>query len=154
VTLRRPKGFSPIDSLAIPLPHGTEVTARVERALGDKRIPKGVVGRVVKVREDGVDVQVVGFGVVYYQRDEVPLDEVLEEAEALVPSLESAREASALPKRPDVLKAEAPARTARAGFLGDLHVGAGKSPAPCHSRRNLVAPGTIILFEPSQSRTP
>jgi hypothetical protein len=69
--LHRPKGFQPIDPLSIPLPHGTEVTARVERMLGEVRVPKGVVGRVVKVRDDGVDVQVTGYGVVAYAREEV-----------------------------------------------------------------------------------
>ena len=42
-----PKGLAPIDPLAVPLPHGTEVTTRVERLAGDRRIPQGVVGRVV-----------------------------------------------------------------------------------------------------------
>jgi hypothetical protein len=69
--VHRPKGFSPIDPLAVPLPHGTEVTTRVERVMGEVRIPRGVVGRVVKLKSDGVDVQVTGFGVARYQRDEL-----------------------------------------------------------------------------------
>ena len=64
--IRRPKGFSPIDPLSVPLPHGTEVTTRIERVLGGTRVPRGVVGRVVKLRDDGVNVQVTGFGVVFY----------------------------------------------------------------------------------------
>jgi hypothetical protein len=69
---RRPKGLAPIDPLSIELPHGTEVTCRVPRMLGERRVPKGVVGRVVKVREGGsVDVAVTGYGVLTYERDEV-----------------------------------------------------------------------------------
>jgi len=72
VTLHRPKGLGPLDPLSVPLPHGTEVTTRVPRALGERRVPKGVVGRVVKVHEDGaVDVAVTGYGVHTYARDEV-----------------------------------------------------------------------------------
>ena len=41
------------------------------------------------------------------KRGEVPLDEVLREAEALVPSLEAARDATRHPERPDVLAADA-----------------------------------------------
>jgi hypothetical protein len=66
-----PKGLAAIDPLAAPLPHGTEVTTRVERQLGDRRIPQGVVGRVVTIREDGFDVLVTGVGVVPYSREEL-----------------------------------------------------------------------------------
>lgn len=55
----------------MPLPHGTEVTTRVERTLGDSRIPQGVVGRVVAIRNDGFDVLVTGVGVVRYTREEL-----------------------------------------------------------------------------------
>ena len=59
VKLKRPKGFAPLDPLGVPLPHGTEVTARVPRMLGERRVPKGVVGRVVKVHDEGsVDVAI------------------------------------------------------------------------------------------------
>jgi hypothetical protein len=68
---RQPKTLSAIDPLAVPLPHGTEVTTRVERLVGDRRVPQGVVGRVVAIRDDGFDVQVVGVGVVRYTRDEL-----------------------------------------------------------------------------------
>ena len=44
------------------------------------------------------------------KRGEVPLHEVLAEAEAMVPDLERAREASTLPKRPDVARADAVVR--------------------------------------------
>ena len=38
---------------------------------------------------------------------EVPIDDVLAEAEAMGPQLEAARDASSLPKRPDVPRADA-----------------------------------------------
>ena len=65
------KGLASIDPLAVPLPHGTEVTTRVERLAGDRRIPQGVVGRVVAIRDDGLDVLVTGVGVLRYARDEL-----------------------------------------------------------------------------------
>jgi hypothetical protein len=68
---RRPKGLAPIDPLSVPLPHGTEVTTRVERVAGDRRVPQGVVGRIVAIREDGFDVLVAGIGTVRYARDEL-----------------------------------------------------------------------------------
>src|SRR3954469_11208103 len=60
-----------IDPLAVPLPHGTEVSTRVEKLVGDQRIPQGVVGRVVRSREGGCDVLIVGLGDVRYARDEL-----------------------------------------------------------------------------------
>ncbi|HET9594061.1 MAG TPA: nucleotidyltransferase domain-containing protein, partial [Anaeromyxobacteraceae bacterium] len=66
-----PKGLAPIDPLAVPLPHGTEVTTRVDRMAGERRVPQGVVGRVVAIREDGLDVLVTGVGVLRYARDEI-----------------------------------------------------------------------------------
>jgi hypothetical protein len=68
---RHPKGLAAIDPLAVPLPHGTEVTTRVERLAGDRRVPQGVVGRVVAIRDDGFDVLVTGVGVLRYARDEL-----------------------------------------------------------------------------------
>jgi hypothetical protein len=65
------RGLGAIDPLAVPLPHGTEVTTRVERLFGDRRVPQGVVGRVVAIREDGLDVLVTGTGVLRYARDEL-----------------------------------------------------------------------------------
>lgn len=41
------------------------------------------------------------------KRGEVSLDDVLAEAEAMAPELERARDASALPRRPDVARADA-----------------------------------------------
>ncbi|HSM93022.1 MAG TPA: nucleotidyltransferase domain-containing protein [Anaeromyxobacteraceae bacterium] len=71
MTPHHPEGLAPIDPLAVPLPHGTEVTTRVERTLGDRRVPQGVVGRVVAIRDDGFDVLVTGVGVVRYTREEL-----------------------------------------------------------------------------------
>ncbi|HEY3449060.1 MAG TPA: nucleotidyltransferase domain-containing protein [Myxococcales bacterium] len=72
MSTKRPKGLAPIDPLSIELPHGTEVTCRVPRMLGERRVPKGVVGRVVKVHESGdVDIAVTGYGVLTYERDQV-----------------------------------------------------------------------------------
>lgn len=68
---QHPKPLASIDPLAVPLPHGTEVATRVERVSGDRRIPQGVVGRVVAIFPDGLDVQVVGVGVVRYAREEL-----------------------------------------------------------------------------------
>lgn len=67
----RLRGLTHLDPLAIPLPNGTEVTTRVDRVLGERRVPQGAVGRVVGTREDGLDVMIVGVGVVRYQRDEL-----------------------------------------------------------------------------------
>ncbi|XXF80726.1 nucleotidyltransferase domain-containing protein [Myxococcaceae bacterium GXIMD 01537] len=68
----RIKGLEQVDRLSIPLPHGTEVTTRVERlTTGGRRIPQGVVGRVVRVHDGGCDVQIVGIGEVWYARDEL-----------------------------------------------------------------------------------
>ena len=64
-------GFDDIDPLAVPLPHGTEVTTRVERISGARRIPQGVIGRVVRARDGGFDVHLVGTGEVWYARDEL-----------------------------------------------------------------------------------
>lgn len=55
----------------MPLPHGTEVGTRVDRVLGERIVPQGAVGRVVKLEGDRVHVQIVGVGVVVYARDEI-----------------------------------------------------------------------------------
>ncbi|MGE6763782.1 DNA polymerase beta superfamily protein [Corallococcus interemptor] len=68
----RVRGLEQIDRLSVPLPHGTEVTTRVERvASGGRRIPQGVVGRVVRAHDGGFDVQIVGVGEVWFARDEL-----------------------------------------------------------------------------------
>ncbi|WP_434382527.1 DNA polymerase beta superfamily protein [Melittangium boletus] len=70
-TPARPRGYEQVDRLSVPLPHGTEVTTRVERLAGERRIPQGVVGRVARARDGGFDVQIVGVGEVWYARSEL-----------------------------------------------------------------------------------
>jgi len=67
----RLRGLQSIDPLAVPLPSGTEVTTRVERVLGERRVPHGAVGRVIAAHGDELDVQLVGVGVVRYARSEL-----------------------------------------------------------------------------------
>jgi hypothetical protein len=68
---QRLSGLSAIDPLSVPLPHGTEVTTRVERTVGGRRLPQGLVGRVVRSREGGFDVMIVGVGEIWYARNEI-----------------------------------------------------------------------------------
>jgi hypothetical protein len=70
----RLRSLAKLDPRATSLPHGTEVTTRVDRVAGGKRVPQGSVGRVTKTGarpEDEVEVTVVGVGVLRYARDEV-----------------------------------------------------------------------------------
>jgi hypothetical protein len=67
----RLRGFREIDPETVQLPHGTEVTTRVDRMCGDRRISQGAVGRVTRVVGDEVYVQVVGVGEALYARSEV-----------------------------------------------------------------------------------
>jgi hypothetical protein len=67
----RPSTLDVLDGLPTALPHGTEVTTRVERLFGDRRLPPGLVGRVTRARDDGFDVQVLGVGEVWFRRDEL-----------------------------------------------------------------------------------
>jgi hypothetical protein len=67
----RPSTLDVLDGLPSALPHGTEVTTRVERLVGDRRLPPGLVGRVARARDDGFDVQVLGVGEVWFRRDEL-----------------------------------------------------------------------------------
>lgn len=60
-----------LDPLAVALPHGTEVVTRVERARGERRVPQGTVGRVVKIDGDALDIAIVGVGTLRYERREV-----------------------------------------------------------------------------------
>jgi hypothetical protein len=60
-----------VDPLSVPLPHGTEVTLRVERLLHGRRVPQGLVGRVVRARDGGFDVLVTGVGELWYARTEL-----------------------------------------------------------------------------------
>ena len=68
---RRIASLAGIDPRAASLPHGTEVTTRVARTLGERGVPEGMVGRVVAHEGDALDVQIVGVGVVRYARDEL-----------------------------------------------------------------------------------
>jgi hypothetical protein len=70
-------GLSDVDPLAVPLPPGTEVTTRVDRALGDYVVGQGAMGRVAALvpsadgSADSVEVDIVGVGRVRYLRSEV-----------------------------------------------------------------------------------
>lgn len=68
----RIRKLAAVDPRSAPLPHGTEVVTRVDRALDEgRRVPQGAVGRVVSLDGDAVDVAIVGVGVLRYARDEV-----------------------------------------------------------------------------------
>ena len=67
----RLRNLTQLDSRAVPLPHGTEVVTRVDRVLGERRVPQGSIGRVTKIEADSVDVTIVGVGVVRYTRSEL-----------------------------------------------------------------------------------
>ena len=57
-----------LDPLVVPLPHGTEVTTRVDRVVGDRIVPQGAAGRVTGSGEGFFDVLVIGVGTVRYTR--------------------------------------------------------------------------------------
>jgi hypothetical protein len=67
----RVEGLSGVDPLAVPLPVGTEVTTRVDRTLGARRVPGGAVGRVTAVQGDEIQVEIVGVGALVYAREDV-----------------------------------------------------------------------------------
>ncbi|MGH7327438.1 MAG: DNA polymerase beta superfamily protein, partial [Polyangiaceae bacterium] len=67
----RLRNLEQLDARAVPLPHGTEVVTRVERIVGERRVPQGSVGRVTKVHGEKVDITIVGVGVVRYARGEL-----------------------------------------------------------------------------------
>lgn len=67
----RPTSLDVLDGAPPTLPHGTEVTTRVERLLGERRLAPGLVGRVARARDGGYDVQVAGVGEVWFRRDEL-----------------------------------------------------------------------------------
>jgi hypothetical protein len=66
-------GLSELDPLSVPLPHGTEVTTRVDRRArdDDDMIGAGAVGRVIGIDGDVVTVRVVGVGDARYDRAEL-----------------------------------------------------------------------------------
>jgi RNA repair pathway DNA polymerase beta family len=67
----RIKHLANLDPQAVALPHGTEVVTRVDRVVGERRIPQGTIGRVVKIDGDELDVAVVGVGTLRYARREL-----------------------------------------------------------------------------------
>jgi hypothetical protein len=67
----RIENLNSIDPLSIPLPHGTEVTTRVERQFANKKIPQGLIGRVTRARDGGFDIHIAGIGDVFYLREEI-----------------------------------------------------------------------------------
>ena len=67
----RLRGLEDIDPESVALPHGTEVVTRVDRLAGDRRVPQGAVGRVVKVEGDQIEVAVIGVGRATYVRSEL-----------------------------------------------------------------------------------
>lgn len=64
-------GLAEVDQLLVPLPHGTEVTTRAERTALGRRLPQGLVGRVVRERDGGFDVLITGVGEIWYARSEL-----------------------------------------------------------------------------------
>ena len=67
----RLRNLAQLDERAVPLPHGTEVVTRVDRIVGERRVPQGSVGRVTRADGDALEVTVVGVGVLRYARDEI-----------------------------------------------------------------------------------
>lgn len=67
----RISALSDLDPFSVPLPHGTEVTLRVERQHEGRRVPQGLIGRVVRARDGGFDVLVTGVGELWYARSEL-----------------------------------------------------------------------------------
>jgi hypothetical protein len=67
----RLRHLSQLDPLAVALPHGTEVVTRVDRLIGERRVPQGTVGRVVKIAGGVLDVAIVGVGTLRYERREL-----------------------------------------------------------------------------------
>ncbi|MBX3187944.1 MAG: nucleotidyltransferase domain-containing protein [Labilithrix sp.] len=60
-----------LDPQAVALPHGTEIVTRVDRVHGERVVPQGTVGRVVKIAGDELDVAIVGVGTLRYARREL-----------------------------------------------------------------------------------
>jgi hypothetical protein len=78
-----PRPLASLDPRSVPLPHGTEVSLRVDRLVGERRVPQGSLGRVVKTSGDMVEVMIVGVGTALYRRDEVMPRKVGQEKYAL-----------------------------------------------------------------------
>ncbi len=67
----RLKPLASLDPRATRLPHGTEVITRVDRLLGERVVPQGTLGRVVRVDGEVAEVAVVGVGTLRYARGEL-----------------------------------------------------------------------------------
>lgn len=65
------KGLSDIDPLRVPLPHGTEVTTRVDRFVDGRVVSQGAVGRVKAIEGRAITVHIIGVGNVRYDREEL-----------------------------------------------------------------------------------
>lgn len=68
---KRVLALESVDPISVPLPHGTEVTTRVEKMSGERRIPQGLIGRVVRERDGGFDIHIAGVGEVWFLRNEI-----------------------------------------------------------------------------------
>jgi RNA repair pathway DNA polymerase beta family len=67
----RLKALRSLNPLAVELPHGTDITTRVAKSLGNRVVPQGARGRIVATSALQVEVLVVGVGRLSYERDEV-----------------------------------------------------------------------------------
>lgn len=67
----RLRGLTDVDPLAVPLPNGTEVTTRVDRMIGERKVKQGAIGRVVSTNGDQLEVSILGVGQGTYRRDEL-----------------------------------------------------------------------------------
>ncbi len=66
-------GLGDLDPEAVPLPHGTEVTTRVDREVGGELRPQGATGRVVALDGDRVEVVFLdGLRATYLRKEVTP----------------------------------------------------------------------------------
>lgn len=69
--MARIPSLSHLDPLSVPLPSGTEIVTRIDRAWGETRIPSGALGRVVRSEGDRLIVRIVGVGEGDFARPEL-----------------------------------------------------------------------------------
>lgn len=67
----RVRGLEHLDPEVVPLPAGTEVTTRVDRLVGGRRVPQGATGRVTGSDGDQLAIAIAGVGVASYLRAEL-----------------------------------------------------------------------------------
>lgn len=60
-----------VDPLSVPLPSGTEITTRIDRQHGDRKVPSGAIGRVLSHEGELFTVKIIGVGEMQYLRDEL-----------------------------------------------------------------------------------